>query len=765
MVYSPSARKVRVVPSVRVWEDQFPGIKGNQYVWFADGVETVPRELVPPPAVSSDAVNGPGGAPSGPTTAPAPTTVVPPVPAPATVAPPAASPTSPPVAPTAPVAPPVDAGRDAHPRANDPSSRHFVRQHPQRERTAPARYDPTPEKKCQSRASSVVTTLSNTFALAVTTMAIAGAVTYAASCFDYEMSWDADRFEEESSEFMDAVFSVPMYALAVTRTNEFGAIDVPRGYKQAINGVHAKYWIEAINKELGGLIALCTWELKPIQTMPRGANLMRCHYIFTVKRKADGSIEKFKARLVADGNTQRHGVDFNRVFSTVVKMHTLRLVLAVAALKDYNLSSVDIRQAYLQAELSEDSVLYMHVPPGVPSEKPDGTRLVCKLKRTLYGLKQAGREWANLFASFLTSWGFARSSIDTCLYTYKSGSSIIWLLVWVDDTVIVDNDVALRAAFVSDLSKRFPTEDKGELTWILNVAVRRDRAARTLALSQELYVNDLVQRFAPNVSDGQARTYDMPMAEGIEFDKSQQPAVGSTEHELLQAARTDYMSIVGGLNWLSNMTFPEIGYATSQLSRFLTNPGPVHISAAMRVLAYLYSARERVLLYKPNADRPFEVYVDSSWSANFSCSGAMFFVHGCLFFWFAKMQHSVSLSSAEAEYFGAMMAARDILFIRDLMLDLGIVFEGPTPLYSDSKSAVEMSFDPVAFKNTKHILRAANFLRDLVLKEVIMPSHVPGVTMLADLLTKAVSRPVYLRLRSLLDSYADDGVATVDTTK
>ena len=149
-------------------------------------------------------------------------------------------------------------------------------------------------------------------------------------------------------------------------------------------------------KELAGLVALKTWDLVPLASVPASANVMHCHFVFAIKRKADGSIDKFKARLVADGNTQKHGVDFDRVFATVVKALTIRLVLAIAAARDYNLSSLDIRQAYLQAALDED--LYMRAPPGVNNR---GGELVCKLRRSLYGLKQAGREWAQLLSSFL----------------------------------------------------------------------------------------------------------------------------------------------------------------------------------------------------------------------------------------------------------------------------------------------------------------------------------------------------------------------------
>ena len=142
-----------------------------------------------------------------------------------------------------------------------------------------------------------------------------------------------------------------------------------------------------------------------------------------------------------------------------MKMSTVRLVLAIATAKDYNLTSVDIRQAYLQAELSED--LYMRVPAGLPDRDSSGAPLVLKLNRSLYGLKQAGREWNKLLVAFLIEWGFKQSSIDVCLFTYTAETSILWLLVWVDDIIQVDNDSALRERFTSELSKRFPTEDKG----------------------------------------------------------------------------------------------------------------------------------------------------------------------------------------------------------------------------------------------------------------------------------------------------------------
>ena len=555
----------------------------------------------------------------------------------------------------------------------------------------------------------------------------------------------------------DAAHDEPRFSALVSAsssqiviTADMGDLTVPRGYRQAMSSTNASYWRDAIAKELGGLVALHTWDIVPTNSMPLGSNLMNCHFVFAIKRKQDGSIEKFKARLVADGNTQKHGVDFDRVFATVVKTLTIRLVIAIAAARDYNLSSIDVRQAYLQAELKED--LYMRMPPGLPSRPGH----VCKLRRSLYGLRQAGREWAVLFSKFLTEWGMVRSTIDVCLYTYVSQSSkaILWVLIYVDDALIADSDSTLRDKFVADLGSRFPVEDKGELSWILNIAVSRDRKARSITLSQELYINDLLTKCEGFVGIETTRSFDSPLEEGADISPAQSPALDSDEYSTLAPQRTLFMTVVGGLLWLANMTRFDIAYAASSLARVLSNPGRAHLRAATRVLIYLRCTKSRALTFRPDSSLGLDVYVDSDWASKFSCSGILCFFMGCVFHWFSKVQRSVSLSSAEAEFFGAMLCARDVAFLRDLLVDLGIVVESPSTIYCDSKSDIDMSLDPVAFKKTKHIMRAAEFLRDLVAREVVRLVHLSGRVMIADILTKAVARPTFIELIKLLDSYS-----------
>ena len=293
------------------------------------------------------------------------------------------------------------------------------------------------------------------------------------------------------------------------------------------------------------------------------------------------------------------------------------------------------------------------------------------------------------------------------------------------------------------------------------MAIDRDRAARTITMSQKLYVSDLLSKYAEFV-DGNSRSYDTPLPEGAILSSDDSPKVGSPEHAAMAARRVIYMQLVGSFQWLANMSAIEIMYAASQLARFLDNPGEVHYSYAIRVLIYLRDHSERGLLYAPNASRGFETFVDSSWSVMFSCSGAMYLYHGCVFHWFSKTQKSVTLSSSEAEYFGAMMASRDGIYLRDIIEDLGIDAPGPSIIFCDSKSAVDLSFDAVAFKNTKHILRAAYFLRDLVARDVCIVKHVAGSTMIADLLTKAPARVVFVEMLRLLLAYPISGTAVVD---
>ena len=537
---------------------------------------------------------------------------------------------------------------------------------------------------------------------------------------------------------------------SVTSTTDHGDITIPRSYDEALGTREASYWKEAICKELNGLLSLNAFETVKRSRIPTGANIIRCHMVFTVKRNKDGTVEKFKCRLVANGRTQRYGVDYEQIFSTVAKLSTLRITFTLAAARGYNLTSIDIRMAYLQALLHEE--IYMECPPGLPNVDADGDDVVVRLKRSLYGLKQAGRRWSETFRTCLINFGFSQSQIDTCLFVYQREQSLIWVVVWVDDCVIVDNDRRLRQEFVTHVSNTFPTEDKGELEWILQVAVTHNRDNGTITLSQQLYVRDMVQKFG-SLLDGMTRRFDSPFDPSQYLSHDDCPIPGSHEDNAMQPYREAYASLVGGFLWLSNMTRPELGYISGQLARFLSNPGKVHYRAALRVLVYLRDTQDVSLTIHPSSINPtLRAFVDSDWGTRYSISGGIIDLMGVPVHWFSRVQRSVSMSSTEAEYFATCVMVRELLFIKELLTDFGVNFTEAIVIRTDNKGVVDLSWDPVAFKKTKHILRAAEYVRDMVIRRFVVMQWIESGRNPADLFTKPVKLAVYRVMLKLLRS-------------
>ena len=542
-----------------------------------------------------------------------------------------------------------------------------------------------------------------------------------------------------------AYWSAVGYSAVVQPTLELGEVTIPTSFKKALSSPHKQYWQDAMHKEIKGLMEMETWDVIQQQDVPAACNLMNCHFVYDLKRNADGSIAKFKARLVADGNSQREGVDFDRIFSTVIKMSTLRLLLIIATKRKYFLSSCDIRQAFLQAKLDED--LYMRIPPGLPRFDAGGKALVAKLKKSLYGLKQAGREFNILLVNFLETLGFKRSIIDSCLFIKDTKTDIIMLAVWVDDIVIASSTVEARNTFVDLVRARFPIEETQTLDWILGMKIVHQRESRRLEISQQLYVEDLLSKYAPFLNES-CRSFDVPMADAPVLTVDMCPEAGSAEQESMKGKQEFYMAVVGSLLWLSSCTRPDISYATSVLARFVANPGMPHYNAIIRVLVYLRTTKNFGLLYQiPDTAAGLEIYADANWCTKFSTSGALYYYAGQLFAWFSRLQRSVCHSTAEAEYICASAAARDGIFHREVVLDCDDLIPGPSALFLDSKSAIDMCFDPTSFRKTKHILRDAYFLRDVVAREIFKPMHVSSEKELADVMSKAVARPIFLVLR------------------
>jgi len=247
--------------------------------------------------------------------------------------------------------------------------------------------------------------------------------------------------------------------------------------KQALNGPDAAEWQEAIDYEIGQLEKLGAWK---IVDPPARANLIPCHFVLATKRGPDGEKLKLRARLVANGQRQQYGIDYNETFAPTSSMSTIRAVLTVAARRDWVIHQVDIKSAYLHAEVKED--IYMRPPPGYL--KGENAGKVLKLLRSLYGLKQAGFEWSEELEGFFIDAGFKRSQVDRAVYFKRLQDEHTVITVSVDDMAITSKHLKHVERFKDQLRERFEISDLGELTWLLGLKVERDRKAHTITLSE-----------------------------------------------------------------------------------------------------------------------------------------------------------------------------------------------------------------------------------------------------------------------------------------
>jgi len=258
-------------------------------------------------------------------------------------------------------------------------------------------------------------------------------------------------------------------------------IRIPTSYRDAINDPEwGELWQEAVDKEIEALAANRTWESK---VPPIGVNIVTSKWVFNVKYNSDETLNKLKARLVARGFTQRHGVDFEDTFAPTVRHDTLRLFLAVVCQEDLDCEQIDVNNAFTESILKEN--IYMQAPDGV--DVPPGH--VLHLLRSIYGLKQAARDWNQLCAGHLIEMGFVKSEADPCLFVHPMRDMMV--LVYVDDIPIAarpsTDDIAW---FKKEFSARFKIKDLGKINRILGANVIRDRKAGTLRLDQSYYVRE-----------------------------------------------------------------------------------------------------------------------------------------------------------------------------------------------------------------------------------------------------------------------------------
>ena len=523
----------------------------------------------------------------------------------------------------------------------------------------------------------------------------------------------------------------------------------PLTYRKAMMTSQAENWEAAVWLEVDQMYTKMVFE---IVELPLGRKPITTRWVFKIKYNPDGSIEKYKARLVARGFLQREGIDFKETFAATVHPTSVRILLALAALFDWYIHQLDAVAAFLNADVEEE----IYVVPPEPIKLPKGK--VWRMRKALYGFKQSPRAWYAKFAKEMKDLGFRPSNYDSCVFINTETNVIVTLHV--DDMKILGPDEEAIIKFKNQLKAIFEMTDVQDKAAYLGMEIKR--TSDSIRIHQSAYADKILKRFN--------MTETTPSYTPIEKKLKK-----NEEDNCSEEFRHEYLSKFGSLNYLPTVTRPDLAFGTGLLGRFSSNPGQVHMDAADRTLGYLAQTKDYGITYSRHADNPkLEVYVDADWggcehSAK-STTGWVAMLAGGPISWASQRQKVPALSTCEAEYVAAAEACKEALWIQGFINDLElntmvgtvpIYFRDgsemaltPIPLYIDNQATIKLTKNPENHQRAKHINIKHHMIRRSVTDNQIRPVWISGSENMADILTKALPRPTFEKLRDLLNVHS-----------
>ncbi|KAH9684823.1 retrovirus-related pol polyprotein from transposon RE2 [Citrus sinensis] len=507
----------------------------------------------------------------------------------------------------------------------------------------------------------------------------------------------------------------------------------PDNVQEALND---SKWLQAMREEYDALIKNNTWTLVPRQA---DQHVVGNKWVYRVKYNTDGSVAKYKARLVAKGFQQVAGINYFETFSPVVKSATVRVILSLAVMNQWRIRQVDVNNAFLNGELTKE--VFMSQPDGfIDAQRSD---FVCKLHKSLYGLKQAPRAWYDKLKRCLMSWGFTTTSSDTSLFVRKIKTSMIIVLIYVDDILITGPNTEELEGFITEFSKTFALKDLGVLSYFLGIEVLYD--ANCMYLSQRKYIRDLLSK----VEMAECKGIDTPMSTGSKLQKIVQGELGYYLED-----PTHYRSIVGGMQYLI-LTRPEIAFAVNKLSQYVAAPTLQHLMACKRVLRYLKATQDYGLKFFREGSLTLTSFTDADWACDLddrkSVGAYCIYLGNNLISWSSKKQSVITRSSAESEYRALASVSAELTWLQSLFSELGISCIEKPIIWCDNISATELAKNLVYHSRTKHIEIDMHFIRNKVLAGELIIHYVPSEEQIADIMTKPLSFVRFNYLRSKLN--------------
>ena len=498
--------------------------------------------------------------------------------------------------------------------------------------------------------------------------------------------------------------------------------DIPLTYEQAIVSKDSDSWQKAMEDEMSSLIAMDTFQLAP---RPK-KKVIGGRWVYSMKTNENHE-EIFKARYVAKGFSQVRDIDYNETFSPTARLTSVRVLLQLAVDQNWSIFQLDVKTAYLNADVDFD--IYIEQPKGFIKYDHLGNKLVFKLNKSIYGLKQSGRMWYNLLHDFLVEKGFVQSTSDYCVYTRKKGGSKVILIVWVDDIVVAGSTIECANEVKSMLSKRFNMKDFGSISNFLGIQFELE--PDVIKMHQTNYAQKILEKFKMVECNAKSTPCDLSTVK-IDFDH---------QSPILEDPGL-FREIVGSLIYLMTCTRPDLCYVVTVLSQYMSKPTMAHLNLAKYVLRYIKGTINYGLVFTKSPTIGITGYTDASWANSIdrkSISGFCFKMSpdSALISWKSKKQPIVALSSCESEYVAMAYAIQEISFLQQLTGDM-FVFQSPEPvtLYVDNQGAIQLGKNPVYHQRSKHIDTRYHYIRSKISDGSVILEYVPSRDNVADMFTK-----------------------------
>ena len=534
-------------------------------------------------------------------------------------------------------------------------------------------------------------------------------------------------------------------------------IPEPLTFAEAMASEHACEWRAAMDEEISNLMKFDCYDKVPRTQAIEHGRLVKSKWVFKVKYNSDGTVQRFRARLVAKGFTQVPGSDFYETFSPVFSYTSFRAVLAIAAATDMQLDTWDLQNSFLQQKLDVEH-MYMECPAGYSNVTDNGQPAALHLKQSIYGLKQASRLLHERLAAFLISRGFRQCISDRCVFRNLRGDIVC---TWVDDIIMATarDDAIGRSKFDADLRSEFEMSPwtVGEADWILKMQIKRDWEKGALHLSQPGAIEKLAARF--NLANPEERTPTVPMDPALKLTKPD-------EADIVPSYVFDYQSAVGGLLYLSLTARPDIAQSVGMLSRFMSCPAVKHVEAAKQVISYLYGTKNLGITYTRNGastphlqstaerseSQKLVTYADADYAGDSesrkSTSGFAILLHGGVISWQSKLQSTVALSTAEAETMAGVDAVKQLMHLRLFLREIGLEQLGPSYVYEDNQAAISLAQGKEQSQRSKHYQIKVHFISEQRKIGIFDYVKVGTKDQLADTFTKPLGRDEFVRFRS-----------------